>query len=75
MAEMNMPYAVDLKPTGLPEFSAVLTAVDEHFVYFKTMSVSTLSSREVQAAALASLEWVAIVEAKDSSDVSEWRKR
>lgn len=75
LAEMTLPYAVELKPTGQSEFAAVLTAVDDQFVYFKLSGMTSVNVSDVHAAALSSLDWVAIVDAKDSSDVASWRKR
>jgi hypothetical protein len=75
LREMTLPYAVELKPCGQPEFAAVLTAIDEQLLCFKLPAHSGAHAKDLQAAAISSLDWVAIVDAKDSSDVASWRKR
>ena len=74
ISEMNPAFAAKFKPVGQPCFDAVLVAIENSLAYFKRPNVRS-DEPEVTAIALAALDWLGIVEAKDSTDVTQWRSR
>jgi hypothetical protein len=74
VGEMNPPFAAQFKPTGQSCFDAVLIAIENSIAYFKLPSPQGGQS-EMTAIAISALDWLGIVEAKDSADVNQWRSR
>ena len=74
ISEMNPAFAAKFKPVGQPCFDAVLVAIEDSLAYFKRPNVRS-GEPEVTAIALAALDWLGIVEAKDLTDVTQWRSR
>jgi hypothetical protein len=71
IAELNPPFAAEFKPSGLPSFAGALTGADGDLAFYRTSS----NSRPLSAIALASLDWLAILEAQDAQELSDWRNR
>jgi hypothetical protein len=71
IAEMNPPFAVELKPSGSPSFAAALTGAEAGLAFYRPSS----NSKPLSAIALASLDWLAILEAQDAQELSDWRNR
>ena len=71
IAEMNPPFAVELKPSGSPSFAAALTGAEAGLAFYRPSS----NSKPLSAIPLASLDWLAILEAQDPQELSDWRNR
>lgn len=71
IGEMNPPFAAEFKPSGLPSFAAALTGAEDGLAFYRASD----NSKSLSAIALASLDWLAILEAQDAQELSEWRNR
>ena len=71
VSEMNPPFAAEFKPSGLPSFAAALIGAEGGLAFYRASS----NSRPLSAIALASLDWLAILEAQDAQELSDWRNR
>ena len=71
IGEMNPPFAVEFKSSGVSGFAAALTGAEDGLAFYRTSG----DSKPLSAIALASLDWLAIVEAQDAQELSEWRNR
>lgn len=69
--EMKPPFAAELKPAGEPSFVAAVTAADHGLVYFKLPGLH----EPLSALGLEVLDWLMLLESKDSSALEEWRDR
>jgi hypothetical protein len=71
VSEMNPPFAAEFKPSGLPSFAAALTGAEGGLAFYRTSG----DWKPLSAIALASLDWLAILEAQDAQELSDWRNR
>jgi hypothetical protein len=71
VSEMNPPFAAEFKPSGSPSFAAALTGAEGGLAFYLTSA----DSNPLSAIALASLDWLAILEAQDAQELSDWRNR
>ncbi len=71
IGELQPPFAAELKPSGEPAFTAVVTAAEQGLVYFKRPGLHEPHS----AIGLESLEWLVLIESHDSTALAEWRDR
>ena len=71
VSEMNPPFAAEFKPSGSPGFAAALTGAEGGLAFYRTSG----DWKPLSAIALASLDWLAILEAQDAQELSDWRNR
>ncbi len=71
IVELQPPFAAELKPSGEPAFTAVVTAAELGLVYFKRPGLHEPHS----AIGLERLEWLVLIESHDSTALAEWRDR
>ena len=74
IAEMHPPFSAQFKPSGRASFAGVLVAAENAMIYF-TAPGKVGNLIEVAAIDLAALDWLAVLEDRDSADVSDWRGR
>lgn len=74
IAELHPPFSAQFKPSGRDSFAGVLVATENSTVYL-TETSRAAAAKAVTAIDLAALDWLAVLEDKDSKDVGDWRGR